>query len=126
MGNATERFTLAHKAQGLTVNLPDKIEEAMKARHTVTAHKKADQGILMCEQLARLARELRAEFVEIKVERPLKYPSPIFVAPPAPPEARIVVEGVGVFKTKAEYNAYKSGRFTRNIILKLWHLCKKK
>lgn len=126
MKNEHHRLLTAYKAQGFAESISEKIEEAMKARHAVTAHKKADQGILMCEQLARLARELRSEFVEIKVERPLKYPSPIFVAPPAPPEPRIIVEGVGAFKTKAEFNAYQSGRFTRNIILKLWNLCKKK
>jgi hypothetical protein len=68
MKNEHHRLLTAYKAQGLAESIPEKIEEAMKARHTVTAHKKADQGILLCEQLARLAREMRAEFVEIKVE----------------------------------------------------------
>jgi hypothetical protein len=49
-----------------------KLKDANLASHTVTAHKKANEGILLCRQLERTAALMKKEFIKIKVKRPVE------------------------------------------------------
>lgn len=60
------------KAQALLDSIPEKLDEAINATTAVTAQKKADQGILLCKQLTAAVQDLRAEFVKVRMERPVE------------------------------------------------------
>lgn len=63
---------LTYKIQDKANQIPIKLSAANLATASVTAHKKADEGILLCNQLEKLAQDMKQQFIKIKTNRPLK------------------------------------------------------